>query len=90
MDLLSPHDQNCVDYPEITIANWTLRQKKEHLKRLNKRHKAWKQDCKHRREGQKQIYEIKGWEAHNPYLIEPDPEPDPDPEEDSERSEYEV
>ena len=90
MDLLSPHDQNCVDYPEITIVNWTLRQKKDHLKRLNKRHKAWKQDCKHRREGQKRIYEIKGWEAHNPYSTEPDPEPDPEPEEDRERSEYEV
>ena len=24
IDLLSPHDQNCIDYPEITITNWTL------------------------------------------------------------------
>ena len=76
-DLLSPHDQNCINYPEITILNWTLRQKRDHLKRLNKRHKAWKQDCKHRREGQRRIYEMgHGWEAYDPNLIEPDPDED--------------
>ena len=74
LDLLSPHDQRCIDYPEITILNWTLRQKRDHLKRLNKRHKAWKKDYKHIREGQKRIYEMgHGWEAYNPNLIEPDP-----------------
>lgn len=43
-------------------------------------------DYKHRREGQKRIYEISGWEAYDPNLIEPDPDEDigEEPNEDSE------
>ena len=70
-ELLSPHDQIVIAYPELTILNWTMRRKKNELKRLNTLHKAWKRDRQLQIEGQRRLYDFTGWQAHNPEPPDP-------------------
>lgn len=48
--LLSPHDHHLIKYPDIDIMNWKS-QKKNHLRNLDKCHKAWRENRRLRRAG---------------------------------------
>ena len=82
-DLLSPSDQQFINYPELTIINWSSKRKKDQLRLLNKLHRAWHKDQQLRKAGQKRIYEMAGWQDYNPNPPDPEEEenpPDPPPE----------
>lgn len=89
-DLLSPSAQYLINYPELTIINWSSRRKKNQLRVLNKLHQLWHKDRQLRKAGQRRIYEMDGWQAYEPNPPDPGeeeenhPDPPPDPGEEEE------
>ena len=62
-DLLSPNDYCLIGHPEIVVINWKTRKKKQQLKILDNAHKEWKKEYKLRKEGQRRLNELAGWEG---------------------------
>ena len=84
-DLLSPSAQHQINFPELTIINWSSKRKKDQLRVLDKLHRHWQRDRRLRKAGQKRIYEMNGWHAYDPHPPDPGeeeenpPNPPPDP-----------